>query len=67
MTSLITEGQVASAAWIAVVWLFIIAVVGSILLRNWYRREQEDAEHTEEVMGTLGFDHTHIHDWDGFQ
>jgi hypothetical protein len=64
MTYLITEGDVANVAWFAVCWLFLIAVVGSILLRNWYRREQEDAEHTEEVMGTLAFDRSHAHEQD---
>lgn len=64
MTFMITEGQVASAAWIAIVWLFIIAVAGSILLRNWYRREHEDAEKTETVMKSLLSDHTNDHIWD---
>lgn len=67
MTALITEGTVANIAWFAVCWLFLIAVVGSILLARWRRREHEDAERTEEVMGTLGFDHSHAHDYDGFQ
>ena len=67
MTALITDGQVASAAWIAVVWLFLIVVVASILLRQWYRREHEDAAETDRVMDPLGFDHSHAHDYDGFQ
>lgn len=66
MNSLINSGQIANIAWFAVCWLFLIAVVGSILLARWRRREREDAAKTEEVMGTLGFDHTHAHEYDGW-
>ena len=64
---LMTPGNVATVAYIALMWLFLIAVVGSVLLSRWYRREREDAAQTEAVMDTLGFDHTHAHDYDGFQ
>jgi hypothetical protein len=64
MTSLITSGNVASAAWIAVVWLFVIAVIGSILLARWLRREHEDAAKTDAVMESLLSDHTNDHIWD---
>lgn len=64
MTALINSGQVASAAWLAVVWLFLIAVVGSTLLIRWRRLEQEDAEETTRVMASLKPDTTHLHEMD---
>lgn len=66
MTTLITEGTVANIAWLAVCWLFLIAVVGSILLRNWYRREHEDAAETNHVLESLKYDTSHVHEMDGW-
>lgn len=64
MTLVITASRVATIGYIAAVWAFLIFVAAVVLFRRWRRREQEDAEHTEEVMGTLGFDRSHAHEQD---
>ena len=53
-------------SWAFGAWAFAIAVVGGALLRRWHRHEDHDAAETEHVLETLGFDHTHAHDWDGW-
>lgn len=67
MSLIITASRVATIGYIAAAWAFVIFVAGVALLRRWYHREHEDAAATEEVMDTLGYDHTHAHDYDGFQ
>jgi hypothetical protein len=49
----ITAGHVAAAAWFALSWAFLIAVVGGVLLARWYAHDHAAAEETEAVMRTL--------------
>jgi cbb3-type cytochrome oxidase subunit 3 len=66
MTTLISSGHIANAAWFAVCWLFLIAVVGSALLGHWRKREREEAAETERVLESLKYDTTHVHEMDGW-
>lgn len=67
MTLIITASRVATIGYIAGVWAFLIFVAGVALLRRWHHREHEDARETEHVMEFLAFDHTHVHEMDGWQ
>lgn len=57
-------GLWANIAWFTACFLFLLAVVGSIALSHWYRREAEDAAKTERVMESLETDTTHQHEMD---
>jgi len=50
---------IANILFLACSWLFLLAVIGSIALRAWYRREAEAAAKTQRVMNSLLHDTTH--------
>ena len=56
--------MIANIIFLGACWLFLFAVIGSIALRYWHRREAEDAARTERVMARLTQDTTGDHWWD---
>ena len=56
--------MLANIIWLAVCWLFLVAVVGSIALAYWRERERKDAAETQRVMDSLLSDKTHTHELD---
>lgn len=69
MTALITEGQVAGGAWVALSWAFVIAVFGGALLIRKARDRGKRLFRDEPLarVRSLTSDHTHAHEMDGFQ
>lgn len=60
----ITAGHVAAAAWFALSWAFLIAVVGGVLLVRWHAHDHAAAEETEAVMRILAKSTDHTHEMD---
>lgn len=58
-------GHIAGFLWMLTFWVFILSVfVLPIVNAYWRAREKADAAETERVLGTLGFDTSHMHDQD---
>lgn len=58
-------GQIAGFLWTVAVWFFLVSVFAfPIAYARWRRTEREDAARTEEVLGTLLHDHTHLYEQD---
>lgn len=56
--------MIANVLFLGAVWLFLLAVVGSIALRRWHHREAVDAAKTQDVLDSLLSDTTNVHIWD---
>lgn len=57
-------GILLNIAWFTVCFLFFAAVVGSIALNAWRRREAERAAATQRVLDSLLQDNSHTHEQD---
>jgi hypothetical protein len=56
---------IANILFLGCCWLFLFAVIGSIALNTWRRREAADAAETQRVMDSLLHDTTNLHIYDG--
>jgi hypothetical protein len=69
MSALVSEGQVVGGAWVALSWAFIIAAFGGGLLIRKARARGKRLFRDEPLarVRSLATDHSHAHEYDGFQ